>query len=83
MSLVNHIMDPESSAADAACMTLSNLTRQCNAANLVVENLNSAKISIEKLINLLTKKKFNTKGCNLNYLGPLFSNLSQNNEFRK
>ncbi|KAL0266584.1 UNVERIFIED_CONTAM: hypothetical protein PYX00_009085 [Menopon gallinae] len=80
--LLRHVLDPESGAADAACMALSNLTRKSSQAEIVMSCMGED-INTYKLVSAFTNIKFNKKGCNLHYLAPFFSNLSQCTEFRR
>lgn len=55
-------------------MVLSNILRPEDLAAQVFDEVES---SIEGLVNAFTRIDYNTKKCHLNYLGPIFSNLSQ------
>lgn len=81
--LLDLIIDPECVSADPACMTLSNISRVSSLTQKVMDHLQDSNIPIDKLINAFTKVNYNTKGCKLHYLGPIFSNLSQSSEFRR
>ncbi|KPJ00454.1 FAM203 family protein GA19338 [Papilio xuthus] len=71
---VGYILDAQKTHADAVCMILSNITRveenveQC--VDILYKHLND-------LLNVFVNTEYNKKGCNLEYLGPMFSNLSR------
>lgn len=83
VKLLELILDQECKTADAACMLLSNLTRNNKNACEVSDLILHTEITAESLINIFTKKQYNCRGCSLNYLGSLFLNLSQGLEFRR
>ncbi|KAK6642186.1 hypothetical protein RUM44_013909 [Polyplax serrata] len=82
-NLFSHIMNSGSKLADAACMILSNLTRSSSGTALTLRHMAESKYSAADFIDVFLKPKYNTKGCNLNYLAPFFSNLSQSIDFRR
>lgn len=68
------IIDTNCTLADAWAMVLSNVSRPEKLAGQVFDQV---KDSIERLVNAFTRIDYNTKKCHLNYLGPIFSNLTQ------
>lgn len=92
--MVNLALDPDSPLADPALMVLSNITRPSHLTSQVlslmlgddgVDTYDDDKISelMEKIMSALTATKYSTVGANLNYLGPLLSNLSQVSAVRR
>lgn len=59
---------------------MSNLSRPESLAESVFTD---AEDSLESLVTAFTKIDYNKKKCHLNYLGPIFSNLSQVAKGRK
>ncbi|XP_013141801.1 PREDICTED: protein HGH1 homolog [Papilio polytes] len=76
---VGYILDSQKTHADAVCMVLSNITRveenveQC--VDILFKHLND-------LLNVFVNTEFNKKGCDLEYLAPMFSNLSRSGRVR-
>lgn len=70
----NKIVDTNCVLADAWAMVLSNISRPEALAAKVFDKVERI---IEGLVNAFTRIDYNTKKCHLNYLGPIFSNLSQ------
>lgn len=68
------IVDQNCELADAWAMVLSNISRP---EQLAAQVFDKVECSIEHLVNAFTRIDYNTKNCHLNYLGPIFSNLSQ------
>lgn len=68
------IINQECGLADAWAMVLSNISRPEQLAEQVFEDLENY---IEQLVTAFTRIDYNQKKCHLNYLGPIFSNLSQ------
>lgn len=79
--LMENILKPDSNIADACCMILSNISRPLPYVELVIKSVTQSKF--EELLNVFTKVKYNNKGQNLYYLGPVLSNLSQSSTIRK
>ena len=77
------IMDPDSSVADPACMVLSNLTRPPGNIERVIELIIKCGFTLDEVVSVFTKRQHNQKGANLDYLGPVLSNLSQSVTFRR
>ena len=71
------IQDKESKQADKATQILSNLTRDLTSCNSVFSQLQDANIGVDMLINILCQEKYNSGGQEMNFLGPVLSNLSQ------
>ncbi|KAJ0169503.1 hypothetical protein K1T71_015090 [Dendrolimus kikuchii] len=77
---IGYILDLEKKDADAVCMILSNITRH----EIILEQcLDVLFPHLNDLLNVFVNTTFNKKGSNLNYLSPLFSNLSCNSRVRK
>lgn len=74
---VKNILDENSSLADPFSMVLSNLTRPEKLVENVLNSLLAIDFKIEKFVACFTKISYNKKKQNLNYLGPIFSNLTQ------
>lgn len=81
--LLKSIANPESENADQCCMILSNLTLTSENADKVIDFIEKSGCNFDDLIAIFTKNGYNKKGGNLHYLGPVFSNLSQNSRVRK
>lgn len=64
-------------------MILSNLSRSSRHIEKIIDFMEKADVPFDIVINAFTKNKFNNKGANLHYLGPLLSNLSQSVRIRK
>ncbi|GJQ78077.1 hypothetical protein Trydic_g2419 [Trypoxylus dichotomus] len=82
-TVLGFILDKESHIADPCCMILSNLSRPSRYTDKVIELMQKTDITFDILINAFTKKKYNNKGANLHYLGPVLSNLSQSSSVRR
>ncbi|KAF2882791.1 hypothetical protein ILUMI_23303 [Ignelater luminosus] len=82
-SILKSILDSENVLADPCCMVLSNLTRPKQFLELVLDLIEKCEITYEQIVNVFTKNKYNQKGQNLYYLGPVLSNLSQSARVRK
>uniref|UniRef100_A0A1B6D1Q7 Protein HGH1 homolog n=2 Tax=Clastoptera arizonana TaxID=38151 RepID=A0A1B6D1Q7_9HEMI len=82
-SICDFILNVESIVADAACMLLSNLTRSNLLASKCWSQLTVTRNKIvDQFLVAFCTISFNKSGCMLDYLGPVFSNLSQIKEFR-
>lgn len=79
---IRFILDPECALADAWAMVLSNVSRPENLIEQVLDELLTKATQINDLISCFTKIDYNKKKCNLNYLGPIFSNISQSSRGR-
>ncbi|XP_049535451.1 protein HGH1 homolog [Anopheles darlingi] len=71
------ILDDNSKLADPWCMVLCNISRPESLVETVVKELMAIEFSIEKLTTCFTRVNYNKHKGHLNYLGPLFSNISQ------
>ena len=78
---IENILDENCPIADAFSMVLSNISRQENLAEKVLDELKPD--DLEKLVACFTKNNYNKKKCHLNYLGPIFSNFTQSSKGRK
>lgn len=74
--LIGQILNPYKNNADAVCMLLCNITRFEICLEPFLPHL-------EDLLNAFVNVDYNKKGSNLNYLAPMFSNLSGTPEIRK
>ncbi|KAJ6633307.1 Protein HGH1 like [Pseudolycoriella hygida] len=80
---IKFILDENCALADAWAMILSNISRTELLAKRVMNDIQSSEDKLlEKLVSAFTRVDFNKKNCHLNYLGPIFSNLSQTSEGR-
>lgn len=71
--LVN-ILNPECALADAWSMILSNISRPESLVNNV---WTICEEKIDDLVSAFVRTDYNKKNCHLNYLGSIFSNLTQ------
>ncbi|KFB41383.1 AGAP001442-PA-like protein [Anopheles sinensis] len=76
------VLDENGKLSDAWCMVLCNITRPEHLAERVVAQLLTMEYSIDKLTTCFTRVNYNKQKCHLNYLGPLFSNVSQSKSGR-
>lgn len=74
---VDEILNENSTLADPCAMFLSNLSRPKANVEQVLDVLSSMEHSIDRLLTAFTRKQFNQKEMNLDYIGPVFSNLTQ------
>ena len=74
---VEEILNENSTLADPCAMFLSNITRPRANLEPVLDVLLSIEHSLERLLTAFTRKQFNKKGMTLDYIGPIFSNLTQ------
>ncbi|KAI4484273.1 hypothetical protein M0804_007729 [Polistes exclamans] len=80
---MSSIMDKNSLLADPCCMILSNVTRPKYLVDRVITLFEKTNYSWDSVMAAFTAKKYNLKGANLHYLGPVFSNLTQSPSVRK
>ena len=73
----------ESKQADKATQVLSNLTRDQVSCDKVLNQLETGGIGVDSLVNILCQEKYNNTGLEMNFLGPVLSNLSQLPQVRK
>lgn len=83
VAVLSHILDAESAVADPSCIILSNLTRYQANVEQVVQLMEASGMAIDRVVTVFTTQKYNKKGANLHYLGPVFSNLSQSPSVRR
>ncbi|GAB0097447.1 Protein HGH1 homolog [Sergentomyia squamirostris] len=76
------IFDENNILSDPWCMILSNLTRQEDLVEKILIELDSDPQKLDKLVVCFTRIGYNKAGCNLHYIGPTFSNFSQNSKGR-
>ncbi|XP_058467154.1 protein HGH1 homolog [Malaya genurostris] len=76
------ISDENCKLADAWSMVLCNLTRPEHLVEPILDHLLRIEHAIEKLTTCFTRINYNKQKGHLNYLGPLFSNLSQSSRGR-
>ncbi|CAG4969402.1 unnamed protein product [Colias eurytheme] len=77
---IGYVMDPQKKNADAVCMILSNITRVEEALDICTETFLP---HLNDILNIFANIDYNKVGSNLNYLGPMFSNLSCSPRIRK
>lgn len=78
--LIGQIVNPNKKNADAACMTLCNITRLEDELEIC---LDAFLPHLNDIINVFVNLEFNKTGSNLDYLAPMFSNLSCSYRIRK
>ncbi|XP_026760039.2 protein HGH1 homolog [Galleria mellonella] len=78
--LIGYVLNPQKRNADAACMILSNVTRLENQLEICIDTFLP---HLNDILNAFVNIEFNKKGSNLNYLAPMFSNLSCSSRIRK
>lgn len=78
--LIGYVLDPQKKDADAACMILSNITRLEDELESVLDTFLP---HLNDILNVFVNTTFNKKGSNLNYLAPMFSNLTRSSKVRK
>ena len=77
------MQNKESKQADKATQVLSNLTRDQVSCDKVFRQLEDNGIGVDSLVNILCHEKYNSTGLEMNFLGPVLSNLSQLPQVRK
>uniref|UniRef100_A0A182P2C4 Protein HGH1 homolog n=1 Tax=Anopheles epiroticus TaxID=199890 RepID=A0A182P2C4_9DIPT len=77
------VLDENCKLSDAWCMVLCNITRPEHLVERVLQSLLAIEYSLEKLATCFTRVNYNKQKCHLNYLGPLFSNVSQSKAGRE
>jgi len=82
-TLHKEMADKQSKLAVKVTQVLSNLTRDMASCIKVYSQLKKAGIGVDSLVNLLCQEGYNLAGQELNFLGPVMSNLSQLVEVRK
>ncbi|KAG6464434.1 hypothetical protein O3G_MSEX014509 [Manduca sexta] len=78
--LISYVLNPQKKDADAACMILSNITRLEDELEVC---LNTFIPHLNDILNAFANVDFNKKGSKLNYLAPMFSNLSCSHRIRR
>lgn len=78
--LINQILNPNKKDADAACMILCNITRLEDELEICLDTFLP---HLNDILNVFVNIDFNKTGSNLNYLSPMFSNLSCSYRIRK
>lgn len=78
--LIGQILNPNKKNADAACMILCNVTRLEDELEIC---LDAFLPHLNDIVNVFVNIDFNKTGSNLNYLSPMFSNLSCSYRIRK
>lgn len=74
---LDEILNENSTLADPCTMFLSNITRPRGNVEQVLDILMSVEHTLDRLLTAFTRKQFNQKGMKLDYIGPVFSNLTQ------
>jgi len=82
-NLYKMMQNKESKQADKATQVLSNLTRDQVSCDKVHRKLESSGIGVDSLVTILCHEKYNNTGLEMNFLGPVLSNLSQLPQVRK
>ncbi|XP_072946993.1 protein HGH1 homolog [Epargyreus clarus] len=77
--LIGYVSNPNKKHADAACMILSNITRQEDNVETCVD---TCLPHLNNILNAFVNTDFN-KHSNLDYLAPFLSNLSCSSRVRK
>ena len=77
-----YIIDRNINLADPCCMILSNMTRPFAFVDRIVNLIDKTEHSWESIIAAFCIKEASTC-ANLEYLGPVFSNLSQSPKVRR
>lgn len=77
---IAQILNPDKKNADAACMILCNITRLEDELEICLDAFIP---HLNDIVNVFVNIKFNKTGSNLNYLAPMFSNLSCSYRIRK
>ncbi|KAJ8706522.1 hypothetical protein PYW07_012600 [Mythimna separata] len=77
---IGYILNPEKKDADAAAMILSNITRVESELDGILDTIMP---HLNDILNAYVNIDFNKKGSNLNFIGPMISNLSCHHRIRK
>lgn len=77
---IGYVLNPQKVNADACCMILSNITRLEDELEVC---LNAFIPQLNDILNVFVNIEFNKRGSSLDYLGPMFSNLSCSYRIRK
>ncbi|EAT36130.1 AAEL011762-PA [Aedes aegypti] len=77
------IMDENCKLADPWSMVLCNISRPEALVEAVLDELFKIEHAMERLTTCFTRVNYNKQKGHLNYLGPLFSNLSQSKRGRE
>uniref|UniRef100_A0A1A9ULT8 Protein HGH1 homolog n=1 Tax=Glossina austeni TaxID=7395 RepID=A0A1A9ULT8_GLOAU len=80
---ISHIIDENSYLADPWSMVLSNLTREESIAYGTLDILDENPALMTQLIKAFTKLQYNKNKAKLDYLGPIFCNLTQTHRGRE
>ncbi|KAJ8704953.1 hypothetical protein PYW08_012273 [Mythimna loreyi] len=77
---IGYVLNPEKKDADAAAMILSNITRVESELDGILDTIIP---HLNDILNAYVNIEFNKKGSNLNFIGPMISNLSCHHRIRK
>lgn len=77
---IGYVMDEQKKDADAACMILSNITREENLINICIDTFLP---HLNGMLNVFVNVGYNKKGSKLHYIAPMISNLSSSARIRK
>uniref|UniRef100_A0A1A9ZP45 Protein HGH1 homolog n=1 Tax=Glossina pallidipes TaxID=7398 RepID=A0A1A9ZP45_GLOPL len=80
---ISHIINENSNLADPWSMVLSNLTREESIAYGTLDILDENPALMTQLIKAFTKLQYNKNKAKLDYLGPIFCNLTQTHRGRE
>ncbi|XP_049884285.1 protein HGH1 homolog [Pectinophora gossypiella] len=78
--LIGYVLNPQKRDVDAACMILSNITRLEDELEVCIDTFIP---HLNNILNAFVNVDFNKRGSDLEYLAPMFSNLSCNHRVRK
>ncbi|KAI9580927.1 protein HGH1 homolog [Glossina fuscipes] len=80
---IRHIINENSNLADPWSMVLSNLTREESIANGTLDILDENPAIMMQLMEAFAKLQYNKSKAKLDYLGPIFCNLTQTHRGRE
>uniref|UniRef100_A0A1A9WM90 Protein HGH1 homolog n=1 Tax=Glossina brevipalpis TaxID=37001 RepID=A0A1A9WM90_9MUSC len=80
---ISHIINENSNLAEPWSMVLSNLTRTESIVYGILDILDQDRTVMMQLIKAFTKLQYNQKKAKLDYLGPIFCNLTQTSRGRE
>ncbi|XP_021198946.3 protein HGH1 homolog [Helicoverpa armigera] len=77
---IGYVLNPDKKDADAAAMILSNITRVETELDSLLDVFLP---HLNDILNVYVNTNFNKRGSNLNFIGPMISNLSCCHRIRK
>lgn len=81
-NLIKHILDVNCELADCWAMVLSNVSTFENLAELLIDAIAENESVFDEIVSSFTTSESNNFKCNLNYLGPVFANISRSTRGR-